>query len=103
MVSIPEPLSALIDLGERLRARRIELGQTQRVFAERIGVSIPTLRAMEAGRPTVAVSHWANAMWALGRLDDLAAALRPKESLFARAQLEQSLRKRARQRVRLRS
>ncbi|MCC7328055.1 MAG: hypothetical protein IT521_14765 [Burkholderiales bacterium] len=45
------------------------------MFAQRIGVSVPTLRAMEQGADTVAIRHWANALWALDRLADLAQVL----------------------------
>jgi transcriptional regulator with XRE-family HTH domain len=100
MISIDESISALKDLGERLRERRIERQQTQRLFAQRIGVSVPTLRAMEEGRPTVAVGHWADALWAIGNLDDLKQLLQPPQSLFARAQIEEAARKRVRRRVR---
>ncbi len=101
MIAIDESVSALQELGKRLRSRRIERRQTQQLFAQRIGISVPTLRAMEEGRPTVAINHWVNALWATGSLDDLKQVLRPQESLFARAQLEEAARKRLRRRVRV--
>lgn len=55
------------------------------VFAERIGVSVPTLRAMERGTPTVQIGAWSNALWALDRLDDLASVLASRQSLLDRA------------------
>lgn len=56
-----------------------------RLFAERIGVSVPTLRAMERGAPTVQVGAWVAALWALDRLGDLAGVLAKREDLLDRA------------------
>ena len=60
------------------------------IFAARIGVSIPTLRSMERGAPTVHIGAWANALWALDRLDDLARVLASQESLLDRARAQQA-------------
>ena len=66
------------------------------LFAERIGVSAATLRAMERGTDTVAIRHWATALWALDRLDDLTGVLAPTESLLDLARrAEQPSRRRA--------
>lgn len=62
-------------LGARIRAARIRRGDPQRVFAYRIGVSIPTLRGLEAGKPTVSVGAFLNALVAVGRLSDMEAVL----------------------------
>jgi hypothetical protein len=62
-------------------------------FAQRIGVSVPTLRAMERGAETVAIKHWANALWALDRLADLAAVLKPQESVLDLARRAQAPRR----------
>lgn len=40
-------------------------------FAERMQVSVPTLRKMERGDPTVSISVYAMAMWLVGRLQYL--------------------------------
>ncbi len=72
----------LIRLGERLRRARLSRDEPMTTFAERIGVSTPTLRAMERGRDSVAIKHWANALWALDRLPDLNAVLEQKESVL---------------------
>jgi transcriptional regulator with XRE-family HTH domain len=65
-----------------LRTARLARGDAQAIFAQRIGVSVPTLRAMERGSSTVAVGYWAQALWALGRLDELGALLRENRSLI---------------------
>lgn len=83
-------------MGERLRLARLSRDEPMAVFAQRMGVSVPTLRAMEHGSDTVAIRHWANALWILDRLPDLAAVLAPKESVLDLARrAEQPRRQRA--------
>ena len=74
----------LADLGKRLRAARIERNDTMEVFAQRLGVSVGTVRAMERGAPTVQVGAWLNALWILNQLDAITHVLEPKESLLDR-------------------
>lgn len=85
MVSIIESAHALVDLGRRLRAARIASNQTMAQFAARLGVSVPTLRDMERGAPTVQIGTWINALWALDRLEELALVLAERASLLDRA------------------
>jgi len=85
MVNIVESINALSELGGRLRAARIERNESMGIFAERIGVSRPTLREMERGAPTVQMGYWMNAFWALGRLDEVATLLSTRASLIDRA------------------
>ena len=85
MFSINETVGHLVELGRRLRAARVARNETMAIFAERIGVSVPTLRAMERGAPSVQVGAWATALWALDRLDDLGTLLAPREGLLERA------------------
>ena len=80
MVTVTNVSEELARLGSRLRAARIARDEPMQLFAERIGVSIPTLRAMEQGVDSVAIKHWANALWALDRLSDLAAVLEQSAS-----------------------
>lgn len=93
MKRVSESYRQLAALGRRLRAARLERNDTMAVFAERIGVSEATVRAMEKGLQTVQVGAWCNALWALGRLDDLDALLAPQESLLDRARDERKLRR----------
>ena len=96
MISLNESSAALAALGRRLRAARIACNQTMAVFAARIGVSVPTLRDLERGAPTVQVGTWANALWALDRLEDLAGVLAERASLLDLARAPaRALRKRA--------
>ena len=85
MVSVSESGLALVDLGHRLRLARIASNQSMAVFAARIGVSVPTLRDMERGAPTVQVGTWVNALWALDRLGDLGAVFAQRASLLDQA------------------
>jgi len=95
MISIREASDRLVELGRRLRSARIEGNQPMTVFAERIGVSVPTLRAMERGAPTVQIGAWASALWAVDRLDDLGAVLAAREDLLDRARAAKRVRRRA--------
>jgi transcriptional regulator with XRE-family HTH domain len=99
MLSVMNAETSLSELGRRLRNARLERNETMEVFAERIGVSIPTLRQMELGAPTVQIGFWATALWALNHLDDLKEILKPSTSLFSLAQIERDRSKGVRQRA----
>lgn len=100
MVAITSVTDALTRLGARLRAARIARDEPMQLFAQRIGVSVPTLRAMEQGVDTVGIKHWANALWALDRLSDLAAVLTQSASpLDLARQQSQPQRRRASRRT----
>jgi transcriptional regulator with XRE-family HTH domain len=84
-------ITALKNLGQRLKTARLARNDSQKEFAWRIGVSIPTLQNMEQGKPTVAIGTWVNALNVLDRLDDLDRLLAPEESLFAQHERIQQL------------
>lgn len=69
-------------LGERLRDWRIRANQTQKDFAARIGVSIPTLRRMERGDPATSIGAWVAAILVLDRRRDVQDLLREQKPLF---------------------
>lgn len=94
MISVNGAARELLHLGERLRLARLARDEPMATFAQRIGVSVPTLRAMEQGADTVAIKHWANALWALDRLPDLAAVLKPQDSVLDLARRAQAPRRR---------
>jgi transcriptional regulator with XRE-family HTH domain len=71
MITIKEVSRTLVEMGERIREQRIARGESQELFASRIGVSRPTVKAIEKGIPTVQVGHWMAACWALDRLGDM--------------------------------
>jgi len=86
---IDEVSDILTQLGERLRAARIDRNDTMEVFAQRLGVSVGTVRAMERGAPTVQVGAWLNALWVLNELESLTRVLEPKESLLERLRVQE--------------
>ena len=51
----------------RLKALRLARNDTMAVFAERLGVSAGTLRAMEHGTATVNIGVWIRALWVLAQ------------------------------------
>ena len=82
-------------LGERLRAQRLARNDNQADFSARLGVSVPTLRDMESGAPTVSIGVWLAALWMLDRLPDVDGLI-AGASLFAEpVQRQRARRKRA--------
>ncbi len=72
----------LKDLGSRLRNERLKRNETQAMFAARIGVSVPTLRKMGSGDPTVLIGHWATSLDILDRSGDIDAILAEPDDLL---------------------
>ncbi len=88
-------------LGVRLRGDRLRRNDTQAIFAARIGVSVPTLRKMEFGDPSVLIGHWCAALDVLDRAGDWDAVLAEPEDLFIKyEQVKVPLPRRASRRVR---
>lgn len=85
MLDVKEQLQHLSELGNRLKSLRLARNDTMAVFAQRLGVSAGTLRAMEHGAATVQIGAWVKAMWVLDHLDDLKGVLAQKESLLEQA------------------
>lgn len=90
MREVIEARRLLASWGERLRRARLARNDTMAVFAERIGVSERTVRAMERGLPTVQIGTWLDAFWVLDELPALEKLLEPRESLIERARREES-------------
>jgi transcriptional regulator with XRE-family HTH domain len=99
MISVEDVRHALAALGARLRAARLGRNEPMAVFAERIGVSVPTLRDMERGSATVQIGFWLHALWALDRIDEVSALLAEQESLIERAKRARSPARRRASRV----
>lgn len=69
-------LAHLRALGENLGIARKRRREPLKAWAQRIGVSEPTLMRMEKGDPSVSMGVYATALWLMGRaqvLPDLAA------------------------------
>lgn len=85
----PVATSALRQLGENLAIARKRRKESQRSWAQRIGVSLPTLIRMEQGEPTVSMGVYASALWLMGRVQALSEVAAPANDLGA---LEQDIR-----------
>lgn len=85
MLEVNEQSQHLAELGIRLKALRLARNDTMEIFAQRLGVSAGTLRAMERGAPTVQIGAWVNALWILDQLDDLNGVLAQRTSLLDQA------------------
>jgi transcriptional regulator with XRE-family HTH domain len=85
MRQVGEVSAALVELGRRLRNARLERNDSMAIFAQRLGVSERTVRALEQGRSTVQVGIWLNALWAVDALESLNQVLAPRESLLDQA------------------
>jgi len=98
MLSI-EAQEALASLGQRIRATRLRRNESQARFAARLAISVPTLRKLEKGDPTVSLGVLAEALFVLEKLADLQGLLAPPTAdPFGRWELEAS-QQRARRRA----
>ncbi|HTT12086.1 MAG TPA: XRE family transcriptional regulator [Burkholderiaceae bacterium] len=79
----PVAASALRQLGENLAVARIRRKESQRAWAQRIGVSLPTLIRLEKGDPTVSMGTYASALWLMGRVQALPDVAAPASDLAA--------------------
>lgn len=82
--SLPQvAASALRRLGEGIAIARARRKESQRVWAERIGISVPTLIRLEKGDPTVSMGAYASALWLMGRVQALGELAAPATDLGA--------------------
>jgi transcriptional regulator with XRE-family HTH domain len=63
----PAVSDTLARLGENLAIARVRRRESQREWAKRLGVSVPTLIRLERGDPSVAMGIYATALWLIGR------------------------------------
>jgi transcriptional regulator with XRE-family HTH domain len=73
----PAATQALKALGENLGIARTRRRESQRAWAKRLGVSIPTLIRMERGDPGVGAGIYVTALWLIGRSSALAELAAP--------------------------
>lgn len=92
----PAVTQALARLGENLAIARIRRHESQRAWAKRLGVSVPTLIRLERGDAGVGVGIYATALWLMGRAAALPELAAPNEDLGA---LESDVRKALRRRA----
>jgi hypothetical protein len=79
---------ALKDLGENLALARQRRKESQRTWASRLSVLVPTLIRMEKGNPSVGMGVYATALWLMGRHAALPEVAAPAQDLNA---LEQDI------------
>lgn len=79
----PQTINALIALGAHLAVARVRRRESLRTWAERIGVSVPTLQKLESGDPGVSIGVVASALWLMGRDGELARIAEPASDLGA--------------------
>ena len=89
----PEASSALARLGEDLAVARIRRKESQKSWAHRIGCSVPTLRRVEQGDPTVSIGIYVTALWMMGRVAALAELAAPASDRVALEGLLRDVRK----------
>ena len=82
-------LSHLRELGENLSIARKRRRETRKAWAQRIGVSEPTLMRMEQGDPSVSMGVYATALWLMGQEHALAQLAAPEHDMGA---LEEAVR-----------
>jgi transcriptional regulator with XRE-family HTH domain len=75
----PAAIQALRSLGENLAIARVRRRESQRAWAKRLGVSVPTLIRLERGDPGVGAGIYATALWLMGRVAALPALAAPAE------------------------
>lgn len=92
----PVAASALRQLGENIAIARARRRESQRAWAQRIGISVPTLIRLEKGDPSVSMAAYASALWLMGRVQALAELAAPASDLGA---LELDVRKAGRRRT----
>jgi transcriptional regulator with XRE-family HTH domain len=97
LLTLPPPaIQALRGLGENLAIARNRRRESQRAWAKRMGISVPTLIRMERGDPGVGAGIYATALWLIGRvaaLPELAAPAADRGAL--ESDVRAALRRRA--------
>jgi transcriptional regulator with XRE-family HTH domain len=86
---------ALKDLGENLALTRQRRNESQRAWASRLSVSVPTLIRMEKGDPSVGMGVYATALWLMGRHAALPEVAAPAQDLNALEQDIEAVRQRS--------
>ena len=72
----PATVGAIEKLGADLAVARLRRKESLRSWAQRLGVTVPTLQRLEAGDPSVGIGIIATALWLIkrdGELGNLAA------------------------------
>jgi len=82
--SLPGPVSrAVAGTGENIRIARQRRRETQAALAARMMVSLPTLRKVERGDPSVSIAIYFTALWALGLIQEVRGLAAPEKDVSA--------------------
>lgn len=84
IATLPNTVQAQLKLlGENLSIARKRRRESMRVWAQRMGVSEPTLARLERGDPRVSMGAYATALWLMGRIQVLGDLAAPEHDLGA--------------------
>lgn len=79
----PLVAAQLRELGANLAIARKRRRESLKTWAQRIGISEPTVTRMERGDPSVALGIYATALWLMGRVGAIAELAAPQLDLGA--------------------
>jgi hypothetical protein len=74
----PATVAAIEKLGADLAVARLRRKESLKTWAQRMGVSVPTLQRLEAGDPGVGIGIVATALWLIQRDSSLAQMAAPE-------------------------
>lgn len=79
LLQLPPATSAAIEkLGADLAVARLRRKESLKTWAQRMGVSVPTLQRLEAGDPAVGIGIVATALWLIQRDGELGKLAAPE-------------------------
>lgn len=79
LIQLPPATAASIEkLGADLAVARLRRKESLKVWARRMGVSVPTLQRLEAGDPGVGIGIVATALWLIQRDGELGSLAAPE-------------------------
>ncbi len=79
LLQLPPATTAAIEkLGADLAVARLRRKESLKTWAQRIGVSVPTLQRLEAGDPAVGIGIVATALWLIQRDGELGKLAAPE-------------------------
>ena len=84
LLQLPPATTATIEkLGADLAVARLRRKESLKTWAQRMGVSVPTLQRLEAGDPAVGIGIVATALWLIQRDGELGKLAAPEQDLGA--------------------
>lgn len=81
MISLISISDAQAQIANQVQSRRVAMGLTQKEFAKRAGVKLPTLRKFEQ-KGVLSLESFLKMMMVLGELDNIARFLIPKDPVI---------------------